>query len=587
MGETAAIRDSVVLRPTRAMGRLRFRSFAPLSVHAHVVGLILVIIVPLLAFSAFLLLRSAAHEQAMTAATVRQRTREAAATIDRALGAQRTKLFILAGSRNLQMGDMAAFRMEAVEATRQDGLSIVLTDFTGQELINTRAREGAALPVSDDLEDIRRVAEAGLPNVSRLTRGALSGNLVASVNVPVLQDGSVAYVLSLNVLPLLPQILADLRLPDDWLVVIDDQDGRTIARTRAADRFVGQLGQPEALARLHAADEGWFQLTSREGVPVSNAFAHLPSAGWTVSIAIPDAVLFAPVRYSTLILVLTGAVALALALVLALAIGHRIAKAITGLVGYAEVVGRGDHISMPATGIRETDAVARSLHLASERIRQSVQERAMLLDRTVTTQEAERKRIARELHDSLGQYLTALGLGLAAIESVCSSHPEARQRLGELKTLAADIGRELNRIAWELRPMALDDLGLHRAITQYLEEWADRSRLLIDLEINLGDRRLPQSIETALFRVLQEALTNVVKHARASRVGVIVAAANDEVRLIVEDDGRGFDLDSAAGLGLHRLGLVGVRERLALVGGTLDLESTAQGGTTVYVRIPL
>lgn len=214
----------------------------------------------------------------------------------------------------------------------------------------------------------------------------------------------------------------------------------------------------------------------------------------------------------------------------------------------------------------------------------------MLLHRTLTAQEGERKRIARELHDGLGQYLTALRLGFNGIESACAGDRAAQQRMTELKRLAGDLGRELNRMAWELRPMALDDLGLRRAVTQYLEEWAERSRLQIELEVKLDDRRLPQAVETALFRVLQEAITNVMKHADANRVSVILEAADDMVRLIVEDDGRGFDLDTGAdeqALGIRHLGLLGVRERLALVGGSLEVESPAQGGTTIYVCIPV
>jgi signal transduction histidine kinase len=301
-------------------------------------------------------------------------------------------------------------------------------------------------------------------------------------------------------------------------------------------------------------------------------------------------VLFAPVRRSTWILILAGASTLTLALLLAVLIGRRIAQAITDLVGYAEVVGRGESIGQHETGILETNAVVRSLCRASARLQQSAQERAMLLDRTVTAQEAERKRIARELHDSLGQYLTALRLGFADIEPLCASNEAAQQRLAQLKRLAGEIGRELSRIAWELRPRALDDLGLRVAVTQYLEEWAERSRLHIDLEVNLGDSRLPQAVETAAFRVLQEAITNVVKHSGADRVGVILEATDKELRLIVEDNGRGFDAAGSSAdldLGIGHLGLLGVRERLALAGGSLEVESSPQGGTTVYARIPL
>jgi signal transduction histidine kinase len=381
-----------------------------------------------------------------------------------------------------------------------------------------------------------------------------------------------------------------LNLPPDWIVTIGDRAGTTIARSREAERFVGQMGRPAALERLRASDEGWFALTSREGIPLYVAFAHVKISGWSVAVGIPDRVLFAPVRRSTWILILAGGAVLALALVLATAIGQRIAGAITVLAGYADAVGRGERIDLPDTRLQETDAVARSLHLASERLQQSTRERAMLLDRTVTAQEAERRRIARELHDSLGQYLTALRLGFNAIEPHCASNEAAQQRLHQLKVLAADLGRELNRMAWELRPMALDDLGLQRAVTQYLEEWADRSRLHIDLEIDLGDRRLSQPVETALFRVLQEAITNVAKHACADRVSVILGATGREARLIVEDDGKGFDVVVGVEgheLSIQHLGLLGVRERLAVVGGSLEVESSTGGGTTVYVRIPL
>jgi chemotaxis family two-component system sensor kinase Cph1 len=185
--------------------------------------------------------------------------------------------------------------------------------------------------------------------------------------------------------------------------------------------------------------------------------------------------------------------------------------------------------------------------------------------------------------------LTALRLGLSAIEPHIAWGETARQRLAELKDLTADLGGELNRMAWELRPMALDDLGLRTAITQYLEEWGERAGLRIDLEIALDERRLPQAVETALFRVLQEAITNVVKHSGADQVGVILETTDGEVRLIIEDNGHGFVLDNGTELALEmkHFGLLGVRERLALVKGSLDVESAPNGGTTVYVRVPI
>ncbi len=186
---------------------------------------------PLLAFSAFLVLRSADHEQEFMAATVRERTRAAAAAIDHELGSLRTRLFMLAASHSLQTGDLAAFRSEAVAAVTPDGLSLTLVDPSGQELINTRAGPEARLPMTQDMEAVRRASESRLPDVSDLTRDALTGEWCVAINVPVFRDGKLAYLLGLNIAPLLPRMLKDLHLPDDWLVNVADRQGYTIDRS--------------------------------------------------------------------------------------------------------------------------------------------------------------------------------------------------------------------------------------------------------------------------------------------------------------------------------------------------------------------
>jgi signal transduction histidine kinase len=581
------------------------------------VGLILAVVLPLLAFSAFLVLRSARHEQEIMASTVRERTQAVATAIDQELGLLRARLFVIASSRYLQDGDLAGFHAQASEIAREQGLNIVLSDPTGQEMVNTRLPFGDALPVTAALDAVRRVVATGQPDISDLTIGAVSGKPVIAVSVPVLRSDRVAYVLSLNVVSRLPKVLTQLVLPPDWIVAVADRKGVTIARSRDAERYVGQIIRSEIIEHYQAANDGWFPITSRDGIPVYNAFTHVKTAGWTIGVGIPDDILFAPVRRSTLMLMGVGVMAVLIAVVLASAIGRRIAQSISALVAYAERVGGGERLAVHATGITETDAVARSLHRAGERLQQNAEEReqaaqelrdseqkyrvlaqdlaaaneerTQLLHQTVQAQEAERKRIARELHDSLGQYLTALRLGFDAIEPFCAQDRTAHLRLAELKDLTAKLGQDFSRMAWELRPMALDDLGLRNAIAQYLEEWAERSGLQIDLEITLGDRRLPAAVETGLFRVLQEAITNVVKHSDADRVGVILEATNGDVRLIVEDNGRGFQIDGCADVALSKahLGLLGVRERLVLVNGWLEIESAPSGGTTVYACVPI
>ncbi len=216
--------------------------------------------------------------------------------------------------------------------------------------------------------------------------------------------------------------------------------------------------------------------------------------------------------------------------------------------------------------------------------------RLELLQQLVTAQEAERHRIARELHDQMGQHLTALSLGLKMLKDVTPEASPARERLHQLQKLTDLIGKEVHHLALELRPTALDDLGLHTTLVNYVEAWSGRSGVEVDFHSSgLDTQRLPAPLETALYRIVQEGLTNVLKHAQARRVSLILYRSADQVHAILEDDGRGFDIEAvmnatgAAG----RLGLLGMRERVALVGGTLTLESTPGNGTTIFVRIPL
>ncbi|MGZ5927729.1 MAG: GAF domain-containing sensor histidine kinase, partial [Rhizomicrobium sp.] len=239
--------------------------------------------------------------------------------------------------------------------------------------------------------------------------------------------------------------------------------------------------------------------------------------------------------------------------------------------------------------IAQWEQTARDLKRESDRRAVVEAELSQVLRRTVLEQEAERQRIARELHDSLGQYLTVMQLDLDGIGRDSEASDSIRRRVDKLKSLTTDVGQEVNQLAWEIRPTALDDLGLQKAFQQFLEEWAERSTLAFDVHLALNDRRLPPAIETALYRVLQEAIRNVVKHADASKVGVILEASASEVRLIVEDDGKGFIWEAPEGAiaASPRLGLLGVRERLALVGGLLEVETAPGSGTTLLIHVPL
>lgn len=215
-------------------------------------------------------------------------------------------------------------------------------------------------------------------------------------------------------------------------------------------------------------------------------------------------------------------------------------------------------------------------------------ERLELLRRLTTAQEDERRRVARDLHDQTAQLLAALALAVKRAEAYALP-PSAREALADVRRLADALGHQVHDLATQLRPRALDDLGLEAALEQHVARWGDRVGIKTDFEtLGLEKERLPTPIETTLYRVVQECLTNILKHAHASHVVVVVQRRSGEAIAIVRDDGSGFDLDALMNLPGHaRLGLLGMRERVSLVGGRLDIESAAGRGTIVTARIPL
>lgn len=205
------------------------------------------------------------------------------------------------------------------------------------------------------------------------------------------------------------------------------------------------------------------------------------------------------------------------------------------------------------------------------------------LRRVVTAQELERRRLARELHDETGQALTSILLGLKAIENA-SDLAQARESAGRLRDLVVETLHDVRRLAVELRPKALDDFGLVPALERLAESFSEQTGIAVDFQAALSGERLPGEVETALYRIVQEALTNVVKHAGASHVSVVLARKGRSVTAVVEDNGRGFEARRTDGRGL---GLVGMRERLGLLDGRLRIESTEGAGTTIVAEVPL
>jgi PAS domain S-box-containing protein len=217
-------------------------------------------------------------------------------------------------------------------------------------------------------------------------------------------------------------------------------------------------------------------------------------------------------------------------------------------------------------------------------------ERAEAMTRLAVVEEQERHRLSRDLHDQTAQRLVALAVELKNLETNLAAGRPQGERVRLLRKAVDELQQQVRQIPWNLRAGDLVDGDLASAVWEYVEDWSERARVPVDCECRgLGGGRLPGSVEATLYRVAQEALANVEKHAQARRVSVLLEREGALVRLTVEDDGRGFDPEAVQQLpgAAQRLGLLGIRERVALARGTFLIESSPGAGTTILVRIPI
>ena len=227
-----------------------------------------------------------------------------------------------------------------------------------------------------------------------------------------------------------------------------------------------------------------------------------------------------------------------------------------------------------------------SLRQVTLELLESEKARGKLLHRIISAQEEERKRISRNIHDHLGQQLTALRLMLSALKE--QSNPSSQ--LDQAYSIAERIDSEVDFLAWELRPTVLDDLGLVKALENFVNEWSRYLEIPVEFHsTGLKDKRLSPDIEINLYRIAQEALNNVSKHAQAKHVSLLLEKQGKSVVMIIEDDGDGFETSAKESIDINdkRMGLFGMKERVLLVGGTIEIESAVGNGTTIYVRIPV
>ena len=381
--------------------------------------------------------------------------------------------------------------------------------------------------------------------------------------------------------------------PDVRYAFILDRDGRVVAHT-----FDGGFPADLASANSVAADAHHHttSIWTEEGVVWDTAVPIFEGKAGTARIGVSEARMRATVAAITTRLLLTTALVSLVGILTAIFLTWLLTRPVRQLVEATEAVRHGDYSPRVRRWADDElgeladafNVMTADLARADAERREREQMRAFYLRQIITAQEEERKRIARELHDETGQALASVMVGLRNVEEAPSAG-ELHARLADLREVASATLEAVRRLALELRPSMLDDLGLVAALRRYAADYTARFKIPVDVQIvGLGDQRLAPEVETALYRIIQEALTNVAKYANATHVSVLLERRDGQLTAIIEDNGCGFDAEQVlrSAAAENRLGLYGMRERAGLIGGALTIESQTGCGTTVYVRIP-
>jgi signal transduction histidine kinase len=380
--------------------------------------------------------------------------------------------------------------------------------------------------------------------------------------------------------------------PDVRYAVVRDPSGDVLAHT-----FLDSL--PEDLVSADygetLTEEGTIEVFgSNEGLIFNAAFPVLDNLGGSVQLGISDAGVKAELSAVRASILWSLVVCCGIGASLAILLTHIVARPIRHLAVAVEQIGLGNFgIRVRPFGNDEIGNLASAFNTMAaqlESYRKEVQEkeqaRQALLKKFVRVQEEERKSISRELHDEVGQGLSA---ALLAIHENCKYVGLPGNLCQKMELRLQELIDVVHKLAWQMRPSILDDYGLCCALERHAQQQSEQTGLQIDCECSCPSElgRLPDQVETTLYRVAQEAVHNVIRHARASRVSLVVLRQDQHVILLVEDDGCGFqEKTTHIEDGIH-LGLTGIKERVALCGGSVAIESAPGSGCTVRVRIPL
>ncbi|HEU4520776.1 MAG TPA: ATP-binding protein [Thermoanaerobaculia bacterium] len=396
------------------------------------------------------------------------------------------------------------------------------------------------------------------------------------------------------VLVQLPDIVGPEQLPPGSVITLINGEGRVLARSRDGEQWIGRTVRgTEVTEIVLQRGHGRTEAQGIDGVSRQYGFTRIAPIGWFIYVGVPTASVMEPVREQFQRGIFAGALIVALAVAASLALARYVQRPVNALSRAAGAIARDGYSGrVPVDGPLEIAGLGQAFNemvemrsQAEARIVASERNLKALSDRLLTIQEEERTRIARELHDDLGQALTALKMdigGLLRMNETSSAPAKVRERI--MHTLDSTV-ESVQRITAELRPSVLDDLGLVAAIEGEARLFEERTGIECDVSVPAGGADLVGPVATAIYRIVQEALTNVARHSNATRVEIRLRSRTGELLLEVRDDGRGIRKEEIEDR--RSLGLIGMRERAAIIGGSVEVEGIEERGTILTVRIPI
>lgn len=411
----------------------------------------------------------------------------------------------------------------------------------------------------------------------------LDGHWASVLSIPVNNGRATLVLLQL------PEAFDDALDPDAVMTIVD-REGTIVSRSANASSWNGRNVREAGIVQLtKERSEGIAEAKGVDGVSKQYGFTTLPELGWHIYVGIPTSKVMHPVQHDFLQGVAGGAIIVMAIIIIATMLSRAIERPVAALSRAAEVAAGGAFERVTAAGPREISQLADAFNAMLARRLDSEEELRALSERLLLVQEEERTRIARELHDDLGQSLTALKMDVGGLVEMlqpsAAGGPLQNRLISRIVGTLDDTVTAVQRLSSELRPSVLDDLGLAAAIEAEALRFEQRTG--IECEISVPDQdgvQVSGPAVTAIYRIVQEALTNVARHADATRVEVRLRQRPGELLLEIRDDGRGITSEEVGDR--FSFGLIGIRERADMVGGTVHFEGVSGRGTIVSVRIP-